>query len=336
MLEETAHGMAQPDPLGSEDVQDTFDRLETEIRKHARCITGYNTAACDVLDDLIAAIDRLDQQWREPHGNAGDKDGLANQLASLQSLTRLAVENSRNGREAGERLRRQLIVALRSGSCGNRRREPRVPIILPATLVTAAGQFACRTANLSAGGALLALRLDDGVRLHVSDSMVIDLGALGRIPGVLIGRSEEGLHIAFDRRNGRLDTPLGDWLERLLPELSVIAGSCAEIARELAASEPLELSSGSWQGAIDRVVASGHPVLACDIVKGDGDGAITRRLASDGDPSMAERPLHRRLSGTCSRPISRWAPSPMMVASIRSLWSRRSSIAPMQPLRFAR
>lgn len=119
-------------------------------------------------------------------GSAQAIQGQA-QAASAVSLATAASSST------VDRLHARTLVVLRTNPLGNRRKQPRLPVALEATLRQAGCSYATRTVDVSQGGLLVAV--PDGLRAHIGLQVEAETVELGCVSTQVVGLSALGLHL---------------------------------------------------------------------------------------------------------------------------------------------
>ena len=191
---------------------------------------GATNAAVDVqrgvADRISTAASRAVDHMTALSADIGIVAERAEQAVGLASrVTAQARETDR----VVDRLGRDTVVALRQTAAGDRRRHPRTPCEVEATLDVDGSTHAGLTRDLSLGGALLAI---EGPTLDTGAQADLALAAIGRVAVEVRGRSDGGLHVAFSDPSAEFAAEL----ERCLAAVRAEDEGFAEQVREAAAT----------------------------------------------------------------------------------------------------
>ena len=185
---------------------------EDQLRRDAAAITDALERALDgAMDPLLAHAERLHQMASElsqlsgrPNHEVG-AEGLRDLAGDLQEMSRQSAEDL-------QRLKSELIQAMRAQAIANRRRSRRVDTDIPAEVEIQAGTLSTRVINLSLGGA----RIEAAVNSSVGTPALLRLTGLARpLPGEVVHVSEEGTQLRFI-----LADPVADELGRMLERIA--------------------------------------------------------------------------------------------------------------------
>jgi hypothetical protein len=184
------------DPAARSLVASLCDAVEGEVVTLTRRLGACQAAAREAARALGEGLAAL-----AGHGPAeqerAERDRAAARLVALASLAASLEADLDRCAELVQALPRRVLPLLRRSELTDRRRHPRTPIARPATLLLAGRRGDCLTLDLSEGGALVRLaepwpELEDPTGLAE-----LQLGGVGRLPALLVGRSPLGLHLAF-------------------------------------------------------------------------------------------------------------------------------------------
>ncbi len=233
-------------------LRDACDELEADIVAGTRRVLRYSEAVQEESTDLTEALRSIGaglEALRTRLRSAGVVDGspaatvlaldevstrlsrIARSVAGAGALADSLNEHATVTHGAVTGLQRRLVIGLRQSHTGNRRRYERIPISVDATLRLDDRQIACRTLDVSQGGALLRL-LDDGpILAGVGRTVELELGRPGALNAVIVGQSEAGLHIAFRRLGPASSLALGTWLHAIRRDYDGLVEFARGIAR---------------------------------------------------------------------------------------------------------
>jgi len=217
-------------------ISDTVAEIRPVASSVAEAVAGQADSIADVgraATQATAFADTVDR------GAVSIRDAT-NAAAAIGA----AIRTSASAMGAGtDDMARHLLTVLRQTEMGNRRRFPRWPVELQATLTAGGVAAPVKTIDLSLGGVLLAV---PGTPLRPGQTCTLALQGQAPLPARVVGLSPLGCHVAFD-------TP-GD---------PVIA---AQIAKVEKACETVVLrarrGAASIAAALETRIASGALTLA--------------------------------------------------------------------------
>ena len=147
--------------------------------------------------DSIADVGRAATQ-ATAFADAVDRGALSIRDATTAAATiGAAIRTNAAAMGAGtDEMARHLLTVLRQTDMGNRRRFPRWPVELPASLTIGGVACAVKTLDLSLGGVLLAL---PATPPRVGETCTFALQGLPALPARVVALSPLGCHVAFAR-----------------------------------------------------------------------------------------------------------------------------------------
>lgn len=203
------------------------DALEAEVVTLTRRLGACQTAALEEARALAAGLARL---AAGPTAAASDPAAEAAALARLATSLLASLDRSA---ELIQALPRRTIPLLRRSELTDRRRHARVAVARPCSLLLAGRRGDCLTLDLSEGGALVRPlapwpELDD-----VTGLAELELEGVGRLPALLVGRSQAGLHLAFRMSAPAVRAALGQLLREARRTERALLGTARRIVDDL-------------------------------------------------------------------------------------------------------
>jgi methyl-accepting chemotaxis protein len=170
-------------------------------------------------------------------------------VATIETATRGAVTSGEAAVAAtnemsalGAGLNSRFTMMLRQTSIGDRRRSDRLPVELAGQLDPDGRRIAICTRDISEGGVLLVLQ--DGQTWAGGDRATAEIADLGRVGLTIVGRSDNGLHCAFEEGDARFRERLAATLARVREELDPSIRCAQDGAARLRQAMTTALESG--------------------------------------------------------------------------------------------
>lgn len=156
-----------------------------EQQRAANAEIGQNAiASAQCADDVSVNVNTISERTQNLSGIAKD--------VGFRAIETLQVVSS---------LKQRLIVTLRQSAAGDRRSSDRIPCELPITLTVDRKENAATMMDISTEGFMTGM---EGLEhLSVEQRVDANLGEFGALRAVLVGKSEFGLHFAYERMTER-------------------------------------------------------------------------------------------------------------------------------------
>lgn len=268
------------------------DALEGELVTLTRRLGACQGAAREEARALAAALaelaaresDRAAPEAEEGHSGSDRAlrlAALANLAASLEAKLESTVELIQS-------LPRRTIPLLRHSELADRRRHPRVPVARPCSLLLAGRRGPCLTLDLSEGGALVRPlepwpALDD-----LTGLAELELEGVGRLPSLLVGRSQAGLHLAFRMTAPAVRAALAQLLREARRRERALLATARRIADDLVSWHlDRDRRAAELDRAIDHTAPSADDILDLHLAH-EPSLVLVRLWGSEGD-LLAER-----------------------------------------------
>lgn len=176
--------------------------LETEIRSHARLISGYGYSTHEGMEDLQHGLQNLLEMILENdiHNDTTDSpshDLIARRFSHLISLSRTIERDVVASAKSSERLCKRMIQQLRESDVGNRRSAMRTPFNLECKLAFGSERIACRTDDVSLGGAKLNFTGCKAHNISINQSAKLEVEGIGTIAVDVVALAGMSCHVAF-------------------------------------------------------------------------------------------------------------------------------------------
>lgn len=169
-------------------------------------ITGRIEAVHDIAGEVAGATHQQRQATEEilrsvalAADHTREVSGQARQL--LEEAVRTGTEAANSKELAAfvnngvHDLRRRLVTILRSSQAGDRRREEREPVALPAVVTIRGRVLRGTTSDLSFHGVLVTL--PESVEVPAEERVPVEIEGIGRINGRVVASTRLGLHLGF-------------------------------------------------------------------------------------------------------------------------------------------
>ncbi len=220
------------------------------IVEAARGIGDASTAMAGAVDRQNAGLQDINRRTEAAAARIAEAAGLvADVTRDAERLGTLANEAAdatvRADGRVGE-LRSGIVISLRNSALGNRRRESRVPVVMPGVLRHAGGgEAAGMVLDLSPGGAVL--RLAAATPGWVAEGAALRLSA-GRLPALgarVVGLDGTAVHLQFDSKQpDSAQGQLQQFLDRVVADDGRFIAAATEAARRIEAAMESALSRG--------------------------------------------------------------------------------------------
>lgn len=171
-----------------------------------------------------------------------DVAAVAGKADETAALARFVTDQARETARIVDRLGEDTVTGLRRSENGDRRRFPRTPCEVDATLDFGSGALAGRTRDLSKGGALVAL--DRGAAPGSGTLGIVELAAIGTFAAEIRDVSTLGVHLAFGEADAATADALDAALARVAHEDEAFAARVQAGARAIEARFEDALTSG--------------------------------------------------------------------------------------------
>lgn len=183
-------------------IQDNHVVSDLDRQLHERMLTLINTYEDELRDAVTLVHGRIENLNRLRH-----QATLIGQSPATTMVFSRAIDDLVD--QVGG-LERRVVTSLRALEFANRRKEPRVPVDIEASLACGNGVWPCRIENLSAGGAQVyvtdpAAKAGDAVRLS--------LDRIGTVAGKVVATRPDILHVQFHTPNPDVMHQIGRTLE---------------------------------------------------------------------------------------------------------------------------
>ncbi len=130
------------------------------------------------------------------------------------------------------RLTQRSMAALRNAHVGNRRRNQRVPISIEGRLDIGNRSVPVRAVDLSTGGTLLKVDIDD---IALGDKGQLHLDHIGSLPVTVLAISEDGKHVRFDGADMETAERIEETIRKVhvdnKPLIELVQGCAGEISQ---------------------------------------------------------------------------------------------------------
>jgi methyl-accepting chemotaxis protein len=154
--------------------------------------------------EVVAAVEEQNASTAELTRSAEAVAGFVGQVvasagairAQAQAASAVSLATAASSSTV-DRLHGRTLVVLRTNPLGNRRRQPRVPVALDATLRQAGERHATRTVDVSEGGFLVSRPA--AMQASVGSEWEVETAELGRAAARVVGVSPLGLHLRILR-----------------------------------------------------------------------------------------------------------------------------------------
>ena len=211
----------------------------------------------------------------------------AAEVNRLAAVARIASRQAKAGGDgvvfAMRRYAQRSAVFLRNSANGNRRRAPRVPVKMPASIFVGGAQLRVTVLDVSEVGALLLLHGDaipmvlthseiaPGLERRVPAAYVgerarLSLENVGDVPGTIVERSDLGCHFKFESRSDELSQRI----RKIIASAALGDQPYVRIAKAAAGEVALALENGLVFGDVsleDLITTNYHPIAGTDPVQ---------------------------------------------------------------------
>jgi methyl-accepting chemotaxis protein len=251
----------------TEEIRRKIDQLQRDAQESIAAVNRITTAIGAVRPVFAAVADAIEEQIAttgELSRSAADSSRFVESVSeSAAEIKRASVRAEQSGRAIDRsgadaaalaaKLQTRFVTFLRQTEIGDRRRHDRLPCELPVALRQGGREITGQAADLSEGGMLV--RNVESEKLSIGTSVEIDLTAVGRARGRIVGRSPLGLHVEF---------------------------TGLEAAAESALHERLAAIRAENQEFVDRAVDAAA-MIAVTLEQAVRDGKLTRDALFDAD-----------------------------------------------------
>jgi methyl-accepting chemotaxis protein len=208
-----------------EEVAATIDAIRPVFNRVQAAVTGQNDAVAHLAAraaDVSGYVDAVSQGARETDvaaANAGRRIAQAE-------------EGATNADRMAKALGARFVAVIRQSEIGDRRRSDRFPVELDVILTHGGRSVSTQTVDLSRGGALLARR--GGEALRVGDRVRLDISGVTAIDAHVVAESVMGLHCAFTQPDGEAAALVERRLAAIEAEYGPLIVRAQDAAQEIA------------------------------------------------------------------------------------------------------
>ncbi|WP_235975127.1 methyl-accepting chemotaxis protein [Stappia albiluteola] len=197
-------------------------------------------AVADSVRQQVAATQEIGMTARQTadfvREVAGKVDAIATATDQAEKAGSAAAGASDGMTEMSAALNRRFTMMIRQSSAGDRRQHDRYPIEIAATLKIGQTTIGAKTRDLSEGGVLLVP--DSETSLQPPASGELELARIGRMRVRVVGRSDNGLHCAFEHLEESVDSAV----RRIIAGVRSDAEQKIQLATETAARVSLAMA----------------------------------------------------------------------------------------------
>ncbi|MGY2052739.1 methyl-accepting chemotaxis protein [Methylobacterium sp. JK268] len=264
----------------AERIRCSIGRLQTEARDSAAVVADAMGLVQQVGPRFVEVVTAVDEQnastaelTRSAEAVAAFVAQVVDNAASIDAEARSAAA-IRHVADASshsvDRLVGRFRVVLRGNALGDRRREPRLPVALPATLRLGAERRETRTIDVSRGGFLVSA--PEGAPPPVGASVEVETAEFGRVPARVVATSVLGLHLSVAAEPPGHAERVRAVTEALEAENAVLVARVRDAAAEIAAVMEAALDRGAlseaalFDTAYRPVLGSNPPQYLTDAV----------------------------------------------------------------------
>lgn len=184
------------DPTVQVQETEVCERIEIEIRRHARLIASYGYATSEGLDDLREGLSSLVNvcESRQESERDGELIGWIRNLKTLADSIQTDISACTN---TSDQLCTRIIEQLRQSPIGNRRSELRLPIELPCVLHHRSDSLVATTLDISNRGAKIKLHQIGRSAIVKFDQMQVNIANIGVFDASIVRVESNVIHILF-------------------------------------------------------------------------------------------------------------------------------------------
>lgn len=203
------------------DIRPSFSAVADAVQQQVSTTNEINAAARQTADFVRAA--------------APDSSTRSAAAAMASTLPDTARKASDVMSTKGAALNQRFTMMIRQSTLGDRRQHDRYPVERAGSLAIKGQTLKVRTRDLSLGGVLLKPE-DDDVDIMPPATGVLDLAGVCQLSVRLVGRSENGLHCAFDRLDETASEAVAGLIARLERETEHYIGVARDGAARIVAA----------------------------------------------------------------------------------------------------
>lgn len=212
-------------------------------------ITGLVRGIEPTFAQVVTAVEQqgasTEDLSRSASGVAGFIGDVAQGIAAIEremSTARSVNGAVDNSAQTIERLFTRLSIVVRGNALGDRRREPRIPLALAASLTQAGQTIRTRTIDISLNGFLLDAQ--GTLALPVGTLLTVEIETLGAVPVRVVGLSKLGLHLCITGHSETLAGNLAAAIERFAAASAVLTERARQAAAEVGAGIEAAIGRG--------------------------------------------------------------------------------------------